>query len=50
MHLLSRTSVETELVSPTSGDRNYMDDWWIVTEDTPEGVALQRKIAHEFLD
>ena len=29
---------------------NYMDDWWIATEDTPGGVALHRKIAHEFLD
>ena len=22
---------------------NYMDDWWIATESTPEGVALQSK-------
>ena len=29
---------------------NYMDDWWIATENTSEGVALHRKITHEFLD
>ena len=29
---------------------NYMDDWWIAMEDTPEGTALHRKITHEFLD
>ena len=29
---------------------NYMDDWWIATENTPEGTALHRKIMHEFLD
>ena len=29
---------------------NYMDDWWIATENTPQGLALYRKIAHEFLD
>ena len=29
---------------------NYMDDWWIATESTPEGVALHQRIAHEFLD
>ena len=29
---------------------NYMDDWWISTESTPEGITLHRKIAHEFLD
>ena len=29
---------------------NYMDDWWIATESTPEGVALRQRIAHEFLD
>ena len=29
---------------------NYMDDWWIATENTPGGVALHRRIAHEFLD
>ena len=27
-----------------------MDDWWIATESTPEGVVLHRRIAHEFLD
>ena len=29
---------------------NYMDDWWIATESTPEGTALHRRISHEFLD
>ena len=29
---------------------NYMDDWWIATENTPKGVALHRKITHEFLN
>ena len=29
---------------------NYMDDWWIATESTPEGVVLHRRITHEFLD
>ena len=29
---------------------NYMDDWWIAMENTPEGTSLHRKIAHEFLD
>ena len=27
-----------------------MDNWWIATEDTPQGLALHQKIAHEFLD
>ena len=27
-----------------------MDDWWIATESTLEGVVLHRRIAHEFLD
>ena len=29
---------------------NYMDNWWIATDNTPEGTALHRKITHEFLD
>ena len=29
---------------------NYMDDWWIATDSTPEGTTLHRKITHEFLD
>ena len=27
-----------------------MDDWWIATENTSEGMALHQKITHEFLD
>ena len=30
--------------------RNYMDNWWIATENTSEGTALHWKITHEFLD
>ena len=30
--------------------RNYMDDWWIVTENTSEGMALHQKITHKFLN
>ena len=29
---------------------NYMDDWWIATESTPEGIALHKKVTHKFLD
>ena len=29
---------------------NYMNDWWITTESTPEGVTLHQKIAHKFLN
>ena len=29
---------------------NYIDDWWITTESTLEGVALHRRIAHKFLN
>lgn len=29
---------------------NYMDDWWIATESTPEETALHWRIAHKFLD
>ena len=29
---------------------NYMNDWWIATESTPEGTTLHQKIAHKFLD
>ena len=29
---------------------NYMDDWWIVTDDTEEGIQLHRQIVHAFLD
>ena len=30
--------------------RNYMDNWWIATDDTSEGIALHQRITHEFLD
>src|SRR6201990_193298 len=29
---------------------NYMDDWWIATDSTPQGQELHKKIVHEFLD
>jgi hypothetical protein len=29
---------------------NYMDDWWVATNDTEEGRALHCQIIHEFLD
>ena len=29
---------------------NYMDNWWIATENTPEGTVLHWKITHKFLD
>ena len=27
-----------------------MDDWWIATDDTEEGVQLHQQIVHAFLD
>ena len=30
--------------------RNYIDNWWIATENTSEETALHWKITHEFLD
>jgi hypothetical protein len=29
---------------------NYMDDFWIATDDTPEGVQLHMQAIHDFLD
>ena len=29
---------------------NYMDDWWIATNNTLEGIRLHRRIVHAFLD
>jgi hypothetical protein len=29
---------------------NYMDDFWIATDNTPEGYALHIQVIHDFLD
>jgi hypothetical protein len=28
----------------------YMDDWWMATKDDEEGVALHKRMIHDFLD
>jgi hypothetical protein len=28
----------------------YMDDWWMATKDDEEGIALHKKMIHDFLD